>query len=194
MRTILNNRLFFWALLVIPAAFILLSLVRGQAEMMDVIAPSGEWSARFMIVAMMIGPLSDLVGPNAATRWLIARRRALGVAAFCYATAHLIFYMIDMGAVDEIFNELLLPGIWTGWAAMALMLPLALSSNNASMRLLKAGWKKLQRLVYPAAVLTLLHWALVHNSAAESILYFAPLLALHLARITNFKLPKRVGA
>lgn len=194
MRTVLNNKIVFWALLAIPVVLILLSLTRGQAEMMDVIAPSGEWSARFMIAAMMIGPLADLVGPGPVTRWLIARRRALGVAAFSYAAAHSIVYIIDMGAFQDILNEVPLPGIWTGWAALALMLPLALSSNDASMRTLKAGWKKLQRLVYPAAVLTLFHWALVHNSATESILYFTPLLLLHLARITNFKLPKKAGA
>jgi methionine sulfoxide reductase heme-binding subunit len=194
MRTILNNRISFWALLAIPAALILLSLMRGQAEMMDVVAPSGEWSARFMIAAMMIGPLADLLGSGPAMRWLIVRRRALGVAAFCYAAVHLIFYIIDMGAFQEVWNELPLPGIWTGWAALTLMLPLALSSNDAAMRKLKARWKKLQRLVYPAAVLTLFHWALVHNSAIESILYFTPLLLLHLTRITQFKLPKRAGA
>lgn len=194
MRMVLNNKIVFWLLLAIPAALTLLSVMRRQADMMDVIAPSGEWSARFMIAAMMIGPLADLLGPSVFTRWLIIRRRALGVAAFCYAAAHLIIYIIDMGAFDEIWNELPLPGIWTGWAALALMLPLALSSNDASMRRLKAGWKKLQRLAYPAAALTLFHWALVHNSAAESLLYFTPLLLLQLARITRFKLPKRAGA
>jgi methionine sulfoxide reductase heme-binding subunit len=62
------------------------------------------------------------------------------------------------------------------------MLPLALTSNDASMRRLRAGWKRLQRLVYPAALLTLLHWIWVHNSYAGALAHFVPLGLLLLAR------------
>ncbi len=109
-------------------------------------------------------------------------RRAFGVAAFGYALLHLIFYLIDMGNLDDILAEWMAPGIWTGWAAFGLMLPLALTSNDRSMRWLKAGWKKLQQLVYPAAILTLLHWIWVHNSYAGALVHFVPLGLLVLAR------------
>jgi sulfoxide reductase heme-binding subunit YedZ len=60
-------------------------------------------------------------------------------------------------------------GIWTGWAAFLLILPLALTSNDTAMRALKAGWKRLQRLAYPAALLTLVHWMFVHDNVVPAL-------------------------
>ncbi|NJS14443.1 MAG: iron reductase [Sphingopyxis sp.] len=137
--------------------------------------PTGETSARLMIAAMLIGPMMGLMGPRDRLRWLLARRRALGVAAFCYALLHMIFYVIDMGNVGDMLAEALAPGIWTGWAALLLIIPMALTSNNAAMRRLRRGWKQVQRLAYPAALLTLLHWAWVHNSYTAALAHLAPL-------------------
>ena len=149
---------------------------------MDMLHPTGEWSARFMIFAMMIGPLLSVFGSRQWLNWLLARRRALGVAAFCYAVLHLIFYIIDMGNLDDMIAEFLAPGIWTGWAAMALMIPLGATSNDAAMRALRAGWKRLQRLVYPVALLTLLHWFWVHNNYTVALVHFTPLALLYVVR------------
>ena len=194
MRMLLNNRYAFYALLAIPGAAIAAGLFAQASDIMEATAQTGEWSARLMIAAMMIGPLTAILGPRAWLRWLTERRRAVGVAAFLYALLHTAFYLTDMGEIAAVLDELLLPGIWTGWAAILLMLPVALSSNNASMRALKQGWKSLQRLVYPAAVLTLLHWVWVHSSPTEAIVHFVPLLALQLARIFNFKFTQKAGA
>ena len=182
MRTILNNKLAFWLLLSLPAILLVSGWWQGRIDSMDMLHPTGEWSARLMVLAMVLSPLLSLFGPQRWLNWLVARRRAIGVAAFGYALLHLLFYLIDMGNLDDILAEWLAPGIWTGWAAFALMLPLALTSNDASMRQLRAGWKRLQRLVYPAALLTLLHWIWVHNSYAGALAHFVPLGLLLLAR------------
>jgi sulfoxide reductase heme-binding subunit YedZ len=71
--------------------------------------------------------------------------------------------------------EVLAPGIWTGWAAFILMMVPAILSNDASMRALKARWKQLQRFVFPAAILTLLHWIWVHNNLGPALVHFIPL-------------------
>ncbi len=168
-------------LLALPALLLELAWWQGRIDTMDMLHPTGEWSARFMILAMMIGPMLGLFGPRLGLNWLLARRRYLGVAAFCYALMHLIFYFVDMGNLDDMLAEFWAPGIWTGWAALLLMIPLAVTSNNAAMRSLKAGWKRLQRLVYPAALLTLLHWFWVHNSYGAAIVHFAPLVLLWIA-------------
>ncbi|NJM51521.1 MAG: iron reductase [Sphingomonadales bacterium] len=161
---------------------------------MEATANSGEWSARYMIAAMMIGPLIALAGMKSWLRWILARRRALGVAAFCYALLHLVLYLADMGALNAIIAEMLLPGIWTGWAAILIMLPIALSSNDMALRRLKTGWKKLQRLVYPAALFTLLHWLWVHSSPVEAMIHFSPLMLLYGLHIFKIKLPLKQGA
>lgn len=182
MRIIINNKVLFWTVLALPALLLLFEFWRGKIDTMDLIHPTGEWSARLMIFAMMLSPLVALFGSQKWLQWLVHRRRAIGVAAFVYAVLHLVFYLIDMGNIDDILAEWLAPGIWTGWAAFLLMLPLALTSNDRSMRLLRAGWKKLQRLVYPAAVLTLLHWIWVHNSYTAALAHFIPLALLLLSR------------
>ena len=178
MRTILNKKPTFWLLLALPALLLELAWWQGRIDTMDMIHPTGEWSARLMIIAMMLGPMAALLGRRPWLDWLLARRRAFGVAAFGYAVLHLIFYLIDMGNLDDILAEWMAPGIWTGWAAMLLMLPIALTSNDGAMRALRAGWKRVQRLVYPTALLTLLHWFWVHNSYAAALVHFAPLIII----------------
>jgi sulfoxide reductase heme-binding subunit YedZ len=182
LRIILNKKPTFWALLCLPAMLMMRPYVFGDVIAMDMLHPTGEWSARFMIAAMVLSPLLSLIGPRPWLSWLIQRRRALGVAAFGYAILHLIFYIIDMGNLDDILAEFWALGIWTGWAAMLLFVPLAVTSNDASMRALKAGWKRLQRLVYPAAVLVLVHWIFIHNNLGPALVHFIPLVLLVAAR------------
>lgn len=193
LRIVLNSRWFFWGVLALPGVAMLSGFWRGQIDAADLLHPTGEFSARFMIVAMMIAPLIAVIGPRRWLQWLAARRRWLGVAAFAYAVLHLIFYLIDMGNLDDILAEFCALGIWTGWAAMLLFVPLALTSNDAAMRALKAGWKRVQRLAWPAAALTLVHWIFVHNNLGPALLHFVPLALLFLLRAFRISLPRRQG-
>lgn len=183
MRTVLNNKLAFWVVLAIPAAAMMRAFWISAAAAADLLQTSGEFSARLLIVAMMIAPLIAVIGPRGWLRWLLARRRAIGVAAFSYAVLHLGFYVVDMGILADIIAEVAAPGIWTGWVAFALMIPLALTSNTASVRVLRTSWKRLQRLVYPAALLTLVHWIFVHNNLVAALAHFAPLALLLIIRL-----------
>ena len=166
----------------------------GAMPAIDMLHPTGEWSARLMVVAMIISPLMSLLGRQRWLIWLAQRRRALGVAAFAYAVLHLIFYLIDMGNLDDILAEFLALGIWTGWAATLLFVPLAATSNDASMRVLKAGWKRLQRLVYPTAMLVLVHWIFIDNDLVPALVHFIPLMLLVVARFFLSPNPKPQGA
>lgn len=194
LRNILNNRLSFWLILALPALPMLFGVASGRAEAGDLLHPSGETSARLMILAIAINPLITLFGHRGWLDWLAQRRRYLGVAAFGYAAIHLLFYVIDMGTLADMLAEALAPGIWTGWAALALFVPLAITSNDASMRALKAGWKRLQRLVYPAAVLTVLHWIFVHNNLGPALVHFVPLAMIVMARLYLSQTRKPQGA
>lgn len=183
MRAVLNNKLAFWVVLAIPAAAMMWAFWTGAAAAADLLQASGEFSARLLIVAMMIAPLIAVIGPRGWLRWLLARRRSIGVAAFSYAVLHLGFYVVDMGVLADMIVEVAAPGIWTGWVAFALMIPLALTSNTASVRVLRTSWKRLQRLVYPAALLTLVHWIFVHNNLVAALAHFAPLALLLIIRL-----------
>lgn len=178
----LNSLPVFWMMLTIPAILLLRGYWTGDIIAMDMLHPTGEFSARFMIIALMITPLSVIFGNRRWIGWLLKRRRSFGLAAFGYAILHLVFYVIDMEALKPILAEFWAPGIWTGWAALMIFVPLAITSNNASMRRLKQGWKRLQRLVYIAALLTLAHWLLIHDGVGGALAHFIPLLSLELLR------------
>lgn len=147
--------------------------------------PSGEFSARFMIIAMMISPLRLLFPKVGWLHWLLRRRRYLGVAAFGYALLHTIFYILSMGALQPMLDEFWALGIWTGWVAFVVFVPLVITSNDVSQRWLLARWKLLQRFVYLAAILTLIHWIFVHNNFGPALVHFVPLALLEIYRIWN---------
>ena len=184
-----SAKLSLWILLALPAAVILLQLLAGKSSA-DQLTPTGEWSARLIIVAMMMTPLVQVFPGNKTLRQLIRHRRAFGVAGFAYALLHLIFYVIDMEAVANMISELSAPAIWTAWLAFFCLLPPAVASSDAAMRWLGRRWKMIQRLVYPAAVFTLVHWVLVHDRLAQALLHFAPLVVLQLMRISRLLPPK----
>ena len=186
---LLNTRIFFWGLLALPAIPMVAALAGGEPApdgrpiTEALLHPTGEFAARFMILAMVISPLRMLFPKARWPLWLMRRRRYLGVAAFAYALAHTIFYVVDMGTLQLILAEITALGIWTGWAAFALFALLAATSNDASQRALLAWWKPLQRLVYPAAVLTLVHWIFIHNNLGPALVHFVPLALLEIYRI-----------
>ncbi len=184
-----SAKLSLWILLALPAAVILLQLLAGKSSA-DQLTPTGEWSARLIIVAMMMTPLVQVFPGNKTLRQLIRHRRAFGVAGFAYALLHLIFYVIDMEAVANMISELSAPAIWTAWLAFFCLLPPAVASSDAAMRWLGRRWKMIQRLAYPAAVFTLVHWVLVHDRLAQALLHFAPLVVLQLMRISRLLPPK----
>lgn len=179
-----RGKLLVWLILSLPlAAALVLYALTPDAWPGDLLHPTGEWSARFIILALMVTPLRQLWPQSRAVRFLAHHRRAFGVAAFLYALAHTVAYMLDMGSLADMLAELGAPAIWTGWAALLILVPLGLTSNDAAMRTLRSGWKRLQRLAYPAAVLTLLHWALVHDGLAAALVHFVPLAFLQALRV-----------
>lgn len=85
----------------------------------------------------------------------------------------------------RILGEVTKFDILTGWLAFLVFIPLAATSNDWALRKLGTVWKPLQRWTYAAAVLTLLHWASLHNwgSWVPAAIHFGPLAALSLYRV-----------
>ena len=180
-------KLLFWILLAVPAAMLVSGFWHRPVgvEADRFLHPSGEFSARLLIFALVLTPLSQLLPHSGILRWLLRHRRSIGVAAFGYAALHLFFYSLDKGAAREVISELRDPAIWTGWLAFLCMLVPATVSNDRAMRALKAGWKRIQRLAYPAAILTLIHWAMIAESLTDALVNFAPLILLQLIRLVR---------
>lgn len=151
----------------------------------ELLHPTGEFSARFMIIAMLASPLILIFRNGRFPRWLRRNRRYFGVASFAYAAAHTVLYLIDRGTLDGVIEQIGRLDIWTGWLAMAIFVPLAVTSADWAQRAMGPAWKALQRWTYPAAVLTLIHWAALHDwgHPAAALVHFGPLAALEAYRL-----------
>ncbi len=150
----------------------------------------GLWALRFLIGSLAITPLRQLLGIN-----LLRYRRAIGLLAFYYAALHLITYLVldqglDLAAIwADIVKR---PYITIGMATFVILLPLALTSNNAAIRRMGGqAWARLHRLVYLAAIGAVLHFILVVKSwPTEPLVYAAIVAALLGYRIVRSMVKK----
>ncbi|SEO70606.1 sulfoxide reductase heme-binding subunit YedZ [Salinihabitans flavidus] len=137
----------------------------------------GEAALQLLVLGLAITPLRRFAGIN-----LLKFRRALGLAAFFYVCVHLLVWLVlDVQIPAQIWADILKrPYITIGMAGFALLVPLAITSNNRSVRRLgPAGWRRLHRLTYAAAILGAVHFLmLVKGFQMEPILYLAAILAL----------------
>jgi sulfoxide reductase heme-binding subunit YedZ len=156
---VLASAPFLWIVLAAPGAFLLQRYASSAMSYGEFIHWSGDISVWLLIAALGVSPLRRILR-GSFNIWLGKRRRDIGVATFGYAAGHLGAYLLRKADAALIWKEGAEPGLLTGWIAFAILLALALTSNDASVRWLKAGWKRLHWLVYPAAILTAAHWVL----------------------------------
>ena len=119
--------------------------------------------------------------------WLIQYRRLIGLFAFFYGCLHLLTYlwldqMFSPGAI--VHDVAKRPFITMGMTAWVLLLPLALTSTQRSIRALGKNWSRLHRLVYLAATAGAIHFYwLVKRDKHEPRQYLLVLAVLLLSRM-----------
>ncbi len=137
----------------------------------------GELALQFLIVGLAVTPLRRFVGLN-----LLKFRRAIGVSAFFLVLAHfLVWALLDVQTLSAVWADIVKrPYVTIGMAAFLLMIPLAVTSNNLSLRKMgAAAWRKLHWLTYPAAILGGLHFVwLVKGFQIEPLVYLAVIIGL----------------
>ena len=143
----------------------------------------GLWALRFIILSLAITPLRRLGGPS-----LIRYRRAIGLLAFYYAALHLTVYLVLDQGLDfrAIWADIVKrPYITVGMLAITMLVPLAITSNNAMIRRLgAAAWQRLHRLVYVAAAAAAIHFLwLVKSWTFEPLFYASAVTVLLLFRL-----------
>ncbi len=144
----------------------------------------GLWALRFLILTLMVTPIRDLTGMA-----FLRYRRALGLLAFYYALMHFTTYMVlDQGLnMPVIITDIVRrPFITIGMVSLLLLVPLALTSNNWSIRKLGHRWNSLHKLVYIAIAGGAIHFIMsVKSWPAEPIIYAAIVAMLLLWRLTR---------
>ena len=186
-----------WTLLVLPGAYWTYIYWQGTSFYGEYLHATGELAARLLIAAMAVTPLRLMFPNTALADWLLPRRRHLGVATFGYALLHTGAYIIRQ-PFARIVEEAMEIAMWTGWLAFLLMLALAVTSNDASERLMKHGWKALHRAVYAVALLTYAHWVLSAFNPVPGYIHLGVLAALESVRVwrswTNRREAQEIGA
>jgi sulfoxide reductase heme-binding subunit YedZ len=185
MKTIPASRALLWLVLALPGLWILYRWAATPEAygFGHAIGDSGDWAAWLLMLTLAVTPLRLLFRGRKWTNWLMRRRRDIAVASFAYAAGHTVIYLADKASLDIVLAELGLPELLTGWLALALFVPLAATSNNVSVRALKRSWKRLHRLVYPAAILTFLHWVLTAYDPTTAYIHAGILAAIEIVRI-----------
>lgn len=145
----------------------------------------GELALKLIIAGLLISPLRKVIGLN-----LIKFRRAIGVLAFTYVALHLLVWLVlDVGILSQIWADILKrPYITIGMVGFVVMIPLAVTSNNWSVKRLGVKWKRLHQLTYIVALLGGIHFIMISKGIQlEPLLYMAVILGLLAYRVPNFK-------
>lgn len=138
----------------------------------------GELALQFFIATMLISILRDRFRLK-----LIKFRRPLGLLTFFYVVLHLSIWLgLDLQfRWGEIWSDILKrPYITIGMVSLLLLIPLAITSNNAMIRRLgPKSWQLLHKLSYPAILLGGVHYVMVKKVwEVEPIIYLGVIVVL----------------
>ncbi|MFA5028377.1 MAG: ferric reductase-like transmembrane domain-containing protein [Candidatus Methylomirabilota bacterium] len=170
-----------WVACLLPLACLVYWAAVGEltANPIDFVTDTlGIWALRLLLASLALTPLRLVSG----AAWPVAFRRLLGLFAFFYAVLHLGIWALLDHFLDwpRMLADLLgRRYIMAGLLAVLLLLPLAATSTRGMVRRLGGrGWRRLHRLVYPAALLAVLHYLWLAKPGFRPPLFYAAVLAL----------------
>ena len=192
---IINAKIAFFVIALLPLArLVWLGLTDGLGAnpVEFVIRSLGTWTLVCLLVTLSVTPIRLIFGIN----WLVQLRRMMGLFTFFYVCLHLLAY----AGLDQWFDWQAIvhdiakhPYVLVGFSAFVLMIPLAVTSNQAMIRRLRQRWKMLHRLVYLIAILGVTHyWWLVKKDVSEPFIYAVVLFILLAVRV-YYKRPRLLG-
>lgn len=177
------DRWLLWLVLLLPLAWMTWQYGAEVVFYGEYLHWTGVQAARLLLLTLAVTPLTRLLPRAAAIRWLMRRRRDLGLVTFVYALAHTLAYLVRKSDLPLIASEALEAGMLTGWIAFLVFIALAVTSNDASVRAMKRKWRSLHKTVYVAAILTYLHWVLTAFDPTAGYVHGAVAVVLLLARL-----------
>ncbi|MDC3084382.1 sulfoxide reductase heme-binding subunit YedZ [Gammaproteobacteria bacterium] len=176
--------------LLIPLLFLSYDLLSGRlgVDPMRAIEKSlGVTAIYILILTLCITPFSTLTGIN-----FIRFRRAFGLMSFFYIILHFsTWLLLDMQLrwIEIVESLTRKPFIVFGMIGFLLLIPLAATSNNYSMKRLGKYWPKLHKLIYAAIILGGVHYLMMEKTLQnDAIITFIIIIVLISLRF--FKLRK----
>jgi sulfoxide reductase heme-binding subunit YedZ len=157
---------------------------------------SGDWALYFLVITLCVTPVRRLLKWN----WLVRLRRMVGLYAFFYAVIHFTAFLwfdhwFDVAAMWK--DVLKRPFITVGFIAFVLLIPLAVTSNNAMIRKLGGKvWQRIHRLIYVIAPLAIVHywWLKSAKNNIEQPLIFGVIVAVLLGVRVYWSVTKKTKA
>ena len=146
----------------------------------------GEWTLIFICLTLTMSPLKRITN----LRFWIKFRRMLGLFVFFYASIHLLTYVgLDYRFDwDPIINDVLKKKyIFIGFSAWLLLIPLAITSSQKMIKLLKHNWKKIHKLIYVIAIFGALHYIWLSKTIFFKPLIYAVIILILLVFRLNFR-------
>ena len=168
----------------------------GANPVEEILNTCGKTGLNLLMLTLSVTPIRRATGLNR----LVSFRRMLGLFAFFYVLLHFLTYvLLDLGlAWDTLLADIAKrPFITVGFTALVLLVPLAVTSTNGFQRRLGRNWVKLHRLVYPIAVLGLIHyWWQIKSKAdiGDPLLYAFLLTVLLGVRVAHWRRVQRQRA
>lgn len=147
---------------VVPAVWLGVALLLnklGPNPIQTLEQRSGDIALIMLLITLACTPLRLLTGYTPINRL----RRTIGLYTFGYAALHvLLFVGLDYGFMwAELWSILQQKRyIWFGFSAFLVLLALAITSSIFWQRKLKKNWQRLHALIYLAAPVVILHFAL----------------------------------
>lgn len=152
----------------------------------------GEIALIMLVAGLTVTPLRKWTGIN-----LLKFRRAIGLSAFFFVLAHfLVFAILDVQSLGRVWEEVVKrPYVTVGMVSFLMLIPLAVTSNNLSLRKMgAASWRKLHKLTYPAAILGALHYLwLVKGFQVAPIIYLIVILGLVASRYLSLERKRQLA-
>ena len=168
----------------IVAVYLAISGQLGAEPIKELEHELGSVALKLLIISLAITPLLKFAKIN-----LVKFRRIIGLAAFFYVFVHLLVWLVlDVQVISHIWADIVKrPYVTVGFAGFLLMVPLAVTSNNWSVRKLGPTWRTIHRLTYAAAILGGIHYImLVRGFQLEPLIHMAVILAFLAARFPQW--------
>ncbi len=176
-----------WSLYVLGAlwaAFLFWQALTGRLGVEPINALEreyGDTALKLLVASLAVTPLMKY--PRVS---LLKFRRAIGLLTFFFVLAHFsVWALLDVQSFGRVWADILKrPYITVGMIAFVGLIPLALTSNNLSIRKLGRNWRRLPQLVYGIAILGAVHFIwLSKGFQIEPLVYLGLILGLLATRI-----------
>ena len=177
-------------LALLPLAILVWNFSQGRLTanpIQEITLRTGDYSLILLVLSLACTPVANIFG----LKTVLSLRRALGLYGFFYASLHFLNFI----GLDYRFDFTLLRNdvfgkahIWVGLAALLALVPAAVTSTRGWIKRLGKNWERLHWLVYPAALLSVLHFLLlVKADIREPLLYGFIVVLLLLVRLRSVR-------